>query len=247
MTMRQHNPPHVGGLIYRTYIEPFDDVSANKLADALGVERSTFNRLLNGISDLSPEMAIRLSTVLGGSAESWLRIQENYKNDFNLINKDTDLGHTFSLGKSGDGMRTSKLWDEMKKQNSKVNFSNELGELLVFISKIATAIRMNTPYNSKYKNLTNRDIDVLNFSELLSEFNSLGASLAGGDVNEVRKSCDILLSFRLSKNSSNPTIKSLMDTFERWGKGSEFNIVSQDEGIKILERIRDKAHAPDSH
>ncbi len=78
MTIQQHKPPHVGGLIYRTYIEPFNDVSANKIADALGVARSTFSRLLNGVSDLSPEMSVRLSAVLGGSAESWLRIQENY-------------------------------------------------------------------------------------------------------------------------------------------------------------------------
>ena len=78
MTIQQHKPPHVGGLIFRTYIEPFNDVSANKIADALGVARSTFSRLLNGVSDLSPEMSVRLSAVLGGSAESWLRIQENY-------------------------------------------------------------------------------------------------------------------------------------------------------------------------
>ncbi len=78
MAIQQHNPPHVGGMIFRTYIEPFDGVSANKIADALGVARSTFNRLLNKKSDLSPEMAVRLSVVLGGSAESWLRIQENY-------------------------------------------------------------------------------------------------------------------------------------------------------------------------
>jgi len=78
MSYQQHNPPHVGGLIYRTYIEPFDDISANKIADALGVARSTFSRLINGVSDLSPEMAVRLSVVLGGSAESWIRLQENY-------------------------------------------------------------------------------------------------------------------------------------------------------------------------
>jgi len=78
MAIQQHNPPHVGGMIFRTYLEPFADVSANKIADALGVARSTFNRLLNEKSDLSPEMAVRLSAVLGGSAESWLRIQENY-------------------------------------------------------------------------------------------------------------------------------------------------------------------------
>ena len=78
MTYQQHNPPHVGGLIYRTYIEPFDSVSANKVADALGVARSTFSRLITGTSDLSPEMAVKLSAVLGGSAESWLRLQESY-------------------------------------------------------------------------------------------------------------------------------------------------------------------------
>lgn len=78
MSYQQHKPPHVGGLIYRTYIEPFDEISANKIADALGVARSTFSRLINGVSDLSPEMAVRLSAVLGGSAESWIRLQESY-------------------------------------------------------------------------------------------------------------------------------------------------------------------------
>jgi len=78
MVYQQHNPPHVGALIYRTYIAPFENVSANKIAAALGVAPSTFNRLLNGKSDLSPEMAIKISAVLGGSAESWLRLQESY-------------------------------------------------------------------------------------------------------------------------------------------------------------------------
>ena len=78
MVYQQHNPPHVGALIYRTYIAPFDNISANKIAAALGVAPSTFNRLLNGKSDLSPEMALKLSAVLGGSAESWLRLQESY-------------------------------------------------------------------------------------------------------------------------------------------------------------------------
>ena len=78
MTSAQHNPPHVGELIYRTYIEPFDSVSANKVADALGVAHSTFSRLITGSSGLSPEMAVKLSVVLGGSPESWLRLQESY-------------------------------------------------------------------------------------------------------------------------------------------------------------------------
>ncbi|GLQ00618.1 transcriptional regulator [Methylophaga thalassica] len=78
MTLQQFNPPHVGELIQRTYIDPFDKVSANKIAEALKVNPSTFHRLLNGKSDLSPEMAVRLSIVLGRSAKSWMRLQENY-------------------------------------------------------------------------------------------------------------------------------------------------------------------------
>jgi addiction module HigA family antidote len=76
--MQQHNPPHPGALIQRTYIEPFAEITGNKIADRLGVARSTFNRLLNGVSDISPEMSLRLSRVLGGSAESWLSLQASY-------------------------------------------------------------------------------------------------------------------------------------------------------------------------
>lgn len=78
MAFQQHNPPHPGELIQRTYIEPFASLSANKVADQLGVAHSTFNRLINGNSGVSPEMAVRLSEVLGGSAESWLTLQESY-------------------------------------------------------------------------------------------------------------------------------------------------------------------------
>jgi addiction module HigA family antidote len=44
----------------------------------LGVSVSTFNRLINGVSDISPEMAVRLSKVLGRSPESWLLMQDHY-------------------------------------------------------------------------------------------------------------------------------------------------------------------------
>ena len=78
MMFQQHNPPHPGALIRRTYIEPFEEITANKVADQLGVARSTFSRLLNGVAGVSPVMAVRLSRVLGGSAESWLTLQESY-------------------------------------------------------------------------------------------------------------------------------------------------------------------------
>jgi addiction module HigA family antidote len=72
-----HNPPHPGEFIREVYLEPFD-VSARHVAENLGVSASTFNRLLNGESNVSPEMAIRLSKTLGRSPESWLAMQNHY-------------------------------------------------------------------------------------------------------------------------------------------------------------------------
>ena len=47
MAVREFNPMHPGELIYRTYIEPFDSVSAKKIAEALCVTPSSFNSVLN--------------------------------------------------------------------------------------------------------------------------------------------------------------------------------------------------------
>ena len=78
MAIQQHKPPHPGGMIGRTYIEPFKNVTAASIARELGVSKSTFSRLLAGKSDITPEMAVRLSAVLGRTAESWLLMQDNY-------------------------------------------------------------------------------------------------------------------------------------------------------------------------
>ena len=78
MAIQQHKPPHPGGMIDRAYIEPFKNVTAASIARELGVSKSTFSRLLAGKSDITPEMAVRLSAVLGRTAESWLLMQDNY-------------------------------------------------------------------------------------------------------------------------------------------------------------------------
>ena len=77
--MRQHNPPHPGEFIRQVYLEPYaKKISRSEIARRLGVARPTFNRLVNEQSNVSPEMAIRLSKVLGGSAQSWLNMQSQY-------------------------------------------------------------------------------------------------------------------------------------------------------------------------
>jgi len=75
--MSMHNPPHPGEFILSTYIEPFD-LSCRSLARSLGVAASTLNLIIKQQSGISPEMALRLSKVLGRSAESWLSMQDNY-------------------------------------------------------------------------------------------------------------------------------------------------------------------------
>lgn len=70
-------PPHPGEFIRDIYISPFEH-SVRKVASSLGVSPSTFNRLLNGQTNISPEMALRLSKALGRSPESWLSMQDQY-------------------------------------------------------------------------------------------------------------------------------------------------------------------------
>ncbi len=75
--MAMHNPPHPGEFIWDTYLEPFS-LSVRSLADSLGVAASAVNRLVNGQSGISPEMALHLSKALGRSPESWLAMQHAY-------------------------------------------------------------------------------------------------------------------------------------------------------------------------
>jgi addiction module HigA family antidote len=50
-------------------------LTASRLAEALGVSRQTVNELLRERRSVSPEMALRLSRLLGNSPEFWLGAQ----------------------------------------------------------------------------------------------------------------------------------------------------------------------------
>lgn len=75
--MNMHNPPHPGEFIESVYMEPHS-ISCRALAKHLDVAPSTLNRIIKGHSGVSPEMALRLSNVLGRSPESWLLMQDNF-------------------------------------------------------------------------------------------------------------------------------------------------------------------------
>src|SRR5213593_2797332 len=75
--MHMKNPPHPGGIVLRQCIRPLG-LTVTQAAVALGVTRTTLSELVNAKRGISPEMAVRLSKVFGGSAASWLTQQALY-------------------------------------------------------------------------------------------------------------------------------------------------------------------------
>jgi len=75
MTMK--NPPHPGTVVLQECIEPLG-LTITDAAHALGVTRNTLSELVNAKRGISPEMAVRLSKVFGGTAEGWLVQQAQY-------------------------------------------------------------------------------------------------------------------------------------------------------------------------
>ena len=75
--MPMKNPPHPGGFVMRECIEPLG-LTITGAADALGVRRTTLSDLVRGKRGISPEIAVRLSKVFGGSAQAWLTQQAQY-------------------------------------------------------------------------------------------------------------------------------------------------------------------------
>jgi addiction module HigA family antidote len=75
--MPMKTTPHPGGVVLRQCIEPLG-FTITDAAAALGFTRTTLSELVNGKRGISPEMAVRLSKVFGGSAASWLTQQAHY-------------------------------------------------------------------------------------------------------------------------------------------------------------------------
>ncbi len=71
---RQVRPIHPGDML-REDFRPDFGLSVSRLATALCVSRQSVNELTREPRAVSPEMALRLSTVFGNSAKFWLNAQ----------------------------------------------------------------------------------------------------------------------------------------------------------------------------
>jgi addiction module HigA family antidote len=75
--MTMHNPPHPGDFIRTEILEPLG-LSVAAAAKVLGVSRPTLSTLLNGHSDLSGEMALRLEKAFGVKMDTLMRMQNAF-------------------------------------------------------------------------------------------------------------------------------------------------------------------------
>jgi addiction module HigA family antidote len=68
---------HPGEILFDEVIEA-NELTITKAAGLLKVSRLTLSKIVNKKSDITPEMAIRISKVFGGTAEIWVRMQLDY-------------------------------------------------------------------------------------------------------------------------------------------------------------------------
>jgi addiction module HigA family antidote len=72
--MRMHSPPHPGEFIRTEIIAPLT-LTVSAAARALGVSRPALSTLLNGRSDLSGDMALRMEKAFGVKMDTLMRMQ----------------------------------------------------------------------------------------------------------------------------------------------------------------------------
>ena len=72
------NPPHPGVVVFEECVEP-SGLTITQAAEALGVTRNTLSELVNGKRGISPEMAVRIAKVFGGTEQGWLIQQAQYE------------------------------------------------------------------------------------------------------------------------------------------------------------------------
>ena len=70
-------PSHPGEAI-GDILRDFPAVAKTTVADALGISRQYLHAIIAGRKPVSPQVAVRVAKAIGGTAESWLRMQAAY-------------------------------------------------------------------------------------------------------------------------------------------------------------------------
>jgi len=68
---------HPGKLLKEDILE-FNNLTVTETAKLLGITRINLSNILNEKTSISPNMAIRISKVFGGTPDIWLKLQLKY-------------------------------------------------------------------------------------------------------------------------------------------------------------------------
>lgn len=79
MNSLKRNRPliHPGEFLKAELIEA-NELTITEVASLLKVSRQALSNIINKKADVSPEMAMRIATVFGGTPDIWLRLQAKY-------------------------------------------------------------------------------------------------------------------------------------------------------------------------
>ena len=75
--MEMYTPPPPGEVILEIFLRP-QHINTRKCAEMLDISPPVFQRLLKGKERIDADLADRLSTTLGFSAQAWLNMQASY-------------------------------------------------------------------------------------------------------------------------------------------------------------------------
>ncbi|MBN8727940.1 MAG: HigA family addiction module antidote protein [Xanthomonadales bacterium] len=93
MTIKKPLPPvHPGEILREEYMKPFG-LSANALANAIGVTAARVNEIANERRGITADTALRLAAYFGTDAQSWLNLQKNYELERARIELAAELKH----------------------------------------------------------------------------------------------------------------------------------------------------------
>jgi len=74
---RNRPPTHPGEMLFEEFVKPLG-LTQTELARCLGVSYPRLNEVIKGRRSVTPNTALRLSRVLGMSADFWLGLQQDW-------------------------------------------------------------------------------------------------------------------------------------------------------------------------
>lgn len=82
------NPMHPGEVLKELYLDPLD-MGAIAFARRLNVPRTRIERLVKGVTSMTPDTALRLARVFNTMPVYWMNMQTNY--DMRIAAKEIDV------------------------------------------------------------------------------------------------------------------------------------------------------------